>query len=121
VSAAPEIDTSKAQFDGAVAKRIARVAEALQMGADGARADAAAAREALSWALWSAAAADDSTHGTWRDALTNWSGAVSAPVEALVLVRSSAGNAKELVGKVGRVKTVLRPLAVDRLNALLLG
>ena len=121
VSASPDLDMSKTQFDGAIAKRVGRVMEAIAVGAEGSRADAAAAREALAWALWSAAAADDAARGVWRDALTKWNGAVSAPVEAIVLMPPSEGNAKERVGKIGRAKVVVRPLAVDRLNALLLG
>ncbi|MGK3998917.1 hypothetical protein [Sorangium sp. So ce1024] len=121
VSPSPDLDTSKAQFEGAVAKRIARVAEALHMGADGASAGAAAAREAVAWALWTAVAVDDSTHSTWQDALEKWNGAVSAPIEAIVLVSPSAGSVKERGGKVGRAKVAVRPLALERLNALLLG
>jgi hypothetical protein len=121
VSPSPDVDTSKTQFEGAVAKRIARVAEALHVGADGSRADAAAAREAVAWALWTAVAVDDSTHGVWREALAKWNGAVGAPIEAIVLVPPAGGTVKERSGKIGRVKAVVRPLALDRLNALLLG
>lgn len=120
VSASPGIDTSKPTFEGIVARRIGRVLEALQMGNAGARAEAVAAREAIAWALWSAAAADDSDD-TWRETLTMWSGAVASTVEALVLIPPGETTAKERVGKVGRAKTTVRPLAIDRLNALLLG
>ena len=121
VSLSPDLDTSKTQFEGAVAKRIARVAEALHMAADGTRADAAAAREAVAWALWTAVAVDDLTHGMWREALARWNGAVGAPTEAVVLAPPAGGNLKERSGKIGRTKAVVRPLALDRLNALLLG
>lgn len=121
VSPSPDLDTSKAQFEGAVAKRIGRVAEAIHVGADGTRADAAAAREAVSWALWTAVAVDESTHGPWRTALAKWSGSLSTPIEAIVLVPPSGGNVKERTGKIGRTKVMARSLALDRLNGLLLG
>ncbi|UQA57429.1 hypothetical protein [Polyangium aurulentum] len=121
VNPSPDLDTSKTQFEGAVAKRIARVAEALQICAEGARADATAAREAVAWALWTAVAVDDSTHGMWREALTKWDGAIVAPIEAILMVPPAGGNVKERGGKIGRAKAIMRPLALDRLNALLLG
>ncbi len=120
VSTSPDLDTSKVQFDGAVAKRVGRVVEAITVGTEGARADAVAAREAIAWALWSAAAADDAVRGAWREALAKWSGAVTAAVEAIVLVLSGEGNTKERIGKIGRAKVVVRQLALERLNALLL-
>lgn len=121
VSLSPDLNTTKAQFDGAVAKRIARVAEALHIGAAGTRADAAAAREAVAWALWTAVAVDDSTHGAWGETLMKWNGAVRAPIEAIVLMPPAGSNMKERSGKIGRAKAVVRPLALDRLNGLLLG
>jgi hypothetical protein len=121
VSPSPDLDTSKAQFEGAVAKRIARVAEALHICADGTRTDAVAAREAVAWALWTAVAVDDSTHVMWREALAKWNGAVGGPIEVIVLLPPAGGNVKDRGGKIGRAKAVVRPLALDRLNALVLG
>lgn len=120
-SSSPDLDTSKAQLDGPIAKRVSRVLEAIAASGEGARADAGAAREAIAWALWGAVAADEASHSGWREELTRWSGSVAAPTEALVLAKSSDNNAKERNGKIGRVKVVVRPLALERLNAMLLG
>lgn len=46
---------------------------------------------------------------------------MAAPTEALVLAKVAEANGKERAAKIGRAKAVVRPLALERLNAMLLG
>ena len=56
----------------------------------------------------------------WKDALAKWDGTNAEPSEELILLHPKAGVAKERAGKIGRAKVMVRQLALDRLNALVL-
>lgn len=116
---ASDFGVGKTQFVGVGAKSLGRVLDAIQLAGAGARPDASAAREALSWALWGAVTSDDAAHGPWREVLNGWRGGFDS-AEGLLLIPPRGEFIKERVGKVGRARVVARPLALERLNALLL-
>lgn len=115
-----DIDLSKPQIGGALARRIGHVFDAIRLAMTGDGLGAAAAREVLAWALWAALAADDEAQSDLRDALASWRGPTSAMIEALLLLPSAIMGNKERTAKLGRMRVSTRPLSVEQLNLLML-
>ncbi|MBL8684853.1 MAG: hypothetical protein JNK05_37095 [Myxococcales bacterium] len=103
----PEIDC--VALDGAIVKRITRVLEALNA-ASSSGIEGIAAREAVSWVLWSAVATDEASHATWRETLQQWRGQLAAKTEVLILVSMKAAGEPRSGGKIARAATRILPI-----------
>lgn len=114
-----DLDATKSHFAGSSVRALVGIVEAVHLASSDAGPGGAAAREILSWALWSAIVKDEAVAPSLRSRLSSWSEPLPIDTDVLMLVRQEVVG-KERSGKVGRAKATVKILGIDQINRLLL-